>query len=154
MSTSMDTLRSKAIRTVESTLKEFGLDPEKNRITSSPGETSWQISRGSADVMIAINEGPEGRAPRLRLVSPIMKTDGEIPPALMAELLRLNAVALPGIAFGVFRGNLVALVAERSAAYLDRAEVEELLTAIGHSADKYDDLLVKTYGGKRVCDLG
>jgi hypothetical protein len=154
MGSSNNAIRSKAVRTIETALAEIGLDPAKNRVVSSAGETSWQISRGSADVMITVNDGPEGSAPRLRIVSPIVKTDGAVPVDLAVELLKLNAVELPGIAFGLFRSDIVALVAERSAAFLDRAEVTEMLAAIGHFADKYDDLLVSRYGGKRVCDLG
>ncbi len=153
MSVLGNTSQTKAIRIVESVLKGLGLDPEKNRISSSAGETTWQLSRGSADVMIAINAAPAGGAPRLRFVAPIVKV-AEVAPALAVELLRLNATALPGLAFGLFRDDLVALVAERSTEGLDRAEVEELLAAIGHYADKYDDLLVNRFGGRRVCDLG
>lgn len=144
---------NKAIRIVESALKNLGLDPAKNRISSSAGETSWQLSRGSADVMIAINASPAGGAPRLRFVSPIVKV-AEVTSELSIALLRLNATELPGIAFGLFREDIIALVAERSTAGLDRAEVEELLALVGHYADKYDDLLVNEFGGKRVCDLG
>ena len=153
MSVLGNTNQTKAIRVVESVLKGLGLDPEKNRISSSAGETTWQLSRGSADVMIAVNAAAGGGAPRLRLVAPIVKV-ADVAPALAVELLRLNATALPGIAFGLFRDDLVALVAERSTAGLARAEVEELLAAIGHYADKYDDLLVNRFGGRRVCDLG
>lgn len=149
-----DGTHDKAVRTVEAALRGLGLDPEKNRISSSVDETSWQISRGSADVMIAVNAGPGGGPARLRMVAPIVRLDGRIPPELAVRLLGLNAAELPGIAFGVFRNDIVALVAERGAAHLDRGEVEELLAAIGHFADEYDDVLVREFGGKRVCDIG
>jgi hypothetical protein len=143
-----------AMKTVVSVLKDLGLDPDASRIESPADSASWQVSRGSADVMIAISPGQDGRAPRLRIVSPLVKIRGELSAALAARLLRLNATELPGIAFGLFRDDIVALVAERSVDQMDRAEVEELLFAIGHYADKYDDLLVNEFGGTRVCDLG
>jgi hypothetical protein len=154
MAQNLDGAVAKAVRLVESVLKGLGLDPDKNRITAPAGGASWQISRGSADVMIAVNPGIEGRAPRLRVISPLVKVRGDIAQPLAAKLLRLNAAELPGIAFGLFRDDLVALIAERSVADLDRPEVEDLLASIGHFADVYDDLLVKEFGGTRVCDLG
>jgi hypothetical protein len=144
----------KAARLVESVLKGLGLDPDKNKAQAADGGASWQVARGSADILIAINPGPAGRAPRLRLVSPLVKLRGEIAAPQAVKLLRLNATELPGIAFGLFRDDVIALVAERSVADLDRAEVEDLLAAIGHFADEFDDLLVKEFGGTRVCDLG
>jgi hypothetical protein len=154
MAQNLDGAVGKAARLIESVLKGLGLDPDKNRISASAGGAGWQISRGSADVMIAVNPGAEGRPPRIRLVSPLVKLRGELPPALAARLLQQNASELPGIAFGLFRGDIVGLVAERSVADLDRSEIEELLAALGHFADKYDDLLVNEFGGTRVCDLG
>jgi hypothetical protein len=154
MAQNLDGAVGKAARIIESVLKGFGLDPDKNRIQGPAGGASWQITRGSADIMIAVNPGPDGRAARLRLISPLVKVKGELEPALAGRLLQLNAAELPGIAFGLFRGDIIALVAERSVADLDRSEVEELLASIGHFADKYDDLLVKEFGGTRVCDLG
>jgi len=154
MAKQLDGAVGKAVRIVETVLKGLGLDPDKNRLPDLAGGASWQISRGSAEVMIGVNPGADGRAARIRLVSPLVKVQGELAPALAVELLRLNATELPGIAFGAFRDGVVALVAERSAAGLDRAELEDLLAALGHYADKYDDVLVKQFGGTRVCDLG
>jgi len=154
MAQNLDGAVVKVGRIIESVLKGLGLDPDKNRITAPAGGASWQISRGSADVMIAVNPGAEGRAPRLRLVSPLVKVRDNIAPPLAVKLLRLNAAELPGIAFALFRDDVIALVAERSVADLDRTEIEDLLASIGHFADKYDDLLVKEFGGTRVCDLG
>jgi hypothetical protein len=154
MGQKLDGAVGKAARLIESVLKSLGLDPDKNRTQAAEGVASWQVSRGSADVLIAISPGPAGRAPRLRVVSPLVKMHGGLAAPAAIKLLRLNATELPGIAFGLFRDDIVALVAERSVADLDRAEVEDLLAAIGHLADEFDDLLVKEFGGTRVCDLG
>jgi hypothetical protein len=154
MSNNLDGAVGKAARMIEAVLKHLGLDPEKNRTQAPAGAASWQISRGSADVLIAVNPGPNGGAPRLRLVSPLVKVRGELAQPFAAKLLQLNASELPGIAFGLFRTDVIALIAERSVTDLDRTEVEDLLASIGHFADRYDDLLVKEFGGTRVCDLG
>jgi len=154
MAQNVEGAAGKAARIIESVLKSFGLDPDKNRTQAPAGGASWQVTRGSADIMIAINPGPEGHPPRLRIVSPLVKLRGELAPSLALRLLQLNAAELPGIAFGLFRDDVVALVAERSVDCLDPIEVQDLLAAIGHFADKYDDLLVNEFGGTRVCDLG
>jgi len=145
---------SRAAKTVLSVLKGLDIDAAANEVPASQGGMAWQISRGSADVMIALNPpAQEGGAGRLRVVSPIVRFDGEPPRELMVRLLELNGVKLPGIAFGIIGGTVV-LVAERSAADLDRSEVQEILSSIGFYADKYDDMLVEEFGGTRVCDLG
>jgi len=143
----------KAAKAVAAVIKSLGVDPEKSEIKAVEGGAAWQIAKGSADVMIAINPGQDGATARLRVVSPIVKFDPDLPLGLAERLLELNGARLPGIAFGTLSGKIVALVAERSVEYLDRAEVEEMLAVIGHYADKYDDLLVDEFGGTRVCDL-
>lgn len=142
---------AKARKAVEATLRDLGLDPAKNAIEPAPGGLAWHVARGSADVMIALNPASGGGSARLRLVSPVVRVDFDVKPAMLMRLLELNAAKLPGIAFGVL-GDKVVLVAERSVRDLDRGEVEELLAAIGHYADKYDDELAREFGGARVCD--
>ena len=143
----------KAAKTVAAVIKSLGIDPGKSEIKAVEGGAAWQIAKGSAEVMIAINPGQDGSAARLRVVSPIVEFDSDLPVGLAERLLELNGSQLPGIAFGTLGGKVVALVAERGVEYLDRAEVEEILAVIGHYADKYDDLLVDEFGGTRVCDL-
>jgi hypothetical protein len=154
MAQKLDGAVGKAAKMVETVLAHLGVDPERNRSAAPAGGASWQISRGSADILIAINPGRDGGAPRLRLVAPLVKVRDELAQPLAAKLLQLNASELPGIAFGLFRADVVALVAERSVSGLDREELAELLATIGHYADRYDDLLVTEFGGTRVCDLG
>ena len=144
----------KAVKSVTAVLKGLGVDPSKNEIESAEGGTAWQISRGSADIIIAINP-PAGDkvSGRIRIVSPIVKFKTDLPKDLMTRLLELNGTRLPGVAFGMLGDSVVVLVTERSVAELDRAEVEEMLGAIGFYGDKYDDLLVNEFGGTRVCDI-
>ncbi len=145
---------SKAKKTIEAVLKGLELDPGKSSIEGTGGGFAWQIARGSADVMIALNPSQGGAAPRLRLVSPIVKMRDGVPTKLATTLLTLNGTELPGLAFGLIQGDVIVLVAERSVADLDKGEVEELLRLTGFYADKYDDVLVDEFGGTRVCDLG
>ena len=143
----------KAAKAVAAVITSLGVDPQESEIKAVEGGAAWQIAKGSAEVMIAINPGKDGAAARLRVVSPIVKFDSDLPPGLAERLLDLNGSRLPGVAFGTLGGKIIALVAERSVEHLDRSEVEEMLAVIGHYADKYDDLLVDEFGGTRVCDL-
>jgi hypothetical protein len=142
----------KARRVVEGVIKDLGVDPAECAIEAVPGGFAWRVAKGSAHVMIALNPGPEGQPARLRVISPMIKLDGETSPGLLRRLLELNGTDLPGVAFGVI-GDTVVLVAERGVVGLDRPEVGEMLSIIGHFADKYDDILVEEYGGTRVWDL-
>ncbi len=145
---------SKAAKTVAAVLKGLDIDADKNAIDAAQGGAAWQISRGSADIIIGINPPvKDGGVGRLRVISPIVRFDGDVPAALMTKLLELNGTKLPGVAFGIIGGNVV-LVGERSVAGLDRVEFEEMLSSVGFYGDKYDDLLVNEFGGTRVCDLG
>jgi hypothetical protein len=142
----------KARKLVESVIKDLGIDPDESALDGAGDGVAWRVARGSAHVMIAINPAGTGKAARLRIVSPLIAMDEETSPALLRRLLELNGTELPGVAFGVI-GNKVVLVAERSVAGLDRAEVVEMLSVIGFYADKYDDDLVEEFGGTRVWDL-
>jgi len=141
----------RARKTVEKAVARLGLDPAECAIDADAGGAAWHLIRGSADVMVALNPGAGGVPGRLRLVAPVVRVDFDAKPALLMRMLELNATELPGVAFGVL-GNKVVLVAERSVVGLDLPEVEELLRLIGHFADKYDDELVREFGGARVCD--
>ena len=143
----------KAKKVVEGVLKSLGISPDDNVSGGVEGGCGWHVARGSADVLISLIPPQGGAAGRLRVVSPIVRLDGELPLGLTTRLLSLNGTDLPGVAFGIVSGNLVVLVAERSVTALDRSEVEEILHHIGFYADKYDDLLVNEFGGVRVCDI-
>jgi hypothetical protein len=142
----------KTRKLVEAVIEDLGVDPDQSAIEGSKGGAAWRVAKGSAHVMIAVNPGGEGKAARLRVVSPLIKMNDDTSPALLRRLLELNGVELPGVAFGVI-GDKVVLVAERGVTGLDRAEVAEMLAVIGHYADEYDDLLVEEFGGTRVWDL-
>ncbi|MBW2277039.1 MAG: YbjN domain-containing protein [Deltaproteobacteria bacterium] len=142
----------KARKLVESVIKDLGIDPEESSLEASSGGAAWRVARGSAHVMIALNPAGEGKAARLRIISPLILMDEDTSLALLRRLLELNGTELPGVAFGVISDKVV-LVAERSVAGLDRAEVAEMLSVIGFYADKYDDDLVEEFGGTRVWDL-
>jgi hypothetical protein len=142
----------KTRKLVEGVIKELGLDPGECALEASSGGAAWRVAKGSAHVMIAVNPSGEGKAARLRVVSPLIAMDEETSPGLLRRLLELNGTELPGVAFGVI-GDKVVLVAERGVSGLDRIEVAEMLSSIGYYADKYDDDLVEQFGGTRVWDL-
>ncbi len=143
----------KARKILEAAIRDRDVEPDDNKIQATQGGIAWALKFGSAAVMIALNPPVEaGQAGRLRIVSPIVRFEGTAGEELLLRLLELNGTELPGIAFGIV-SNEVVLVAERSVRGLDRAEVEETLALIGHYADQYDDLLVRNFGGVRVCDL-
>lgn len=142
----------KARKLVESAIRDRGLKPDDHRVSAALGGEAWAVKFGSAAVMIALNPGQGAEAGRLRIVSPIVRMPDNPRPELFSKLLELNGTELPGVALGVVRNEIV-LVAERSVRGLDRPEVDELIAAIGHFADTYDDLLVREFGGTRVCDI-
>jgi hypothetical protein len=142
----------KARKLVESAIKDLGIDPAESELEAASGGMAWRVAKGSAHVMIAINPTGEGKAARLRIVSPVILMNEDTSPGLLRKLLELNGTELPGVAFGVI-GDKVVLVAERGVTGLDRAEVTEMLNSIGFYADKYDDDLVEEFGGTRVWDL-
>jgi hypothetical protein len=142
----------KARKIVEAVIRDHGAEPDENKVSAAEGGVAWALAFGSAAVMIALNPGRLGDAGRFRIVSPLVRIEGEPGGDLLLRLLELNGAALPGIAFGVIKSEIV-LVAERSVRGLDRDGVEEMIAMIGHFGDEYDDLLVSEFGGIRVCDL-
>ncbi len=144
---------AKAKKTVENVVKELGVEPADNAVEAVKGGYAWQIARGSADVIISLIPGVHEAAGRIRVVSPLVRMEKGVTKELAVRLLELNGTELPGVSFGLISGDIVVLVAERSVLELDKQEVREMLGLIGYYADKYDDVLVKEFGGTRVCDL-
>ncbi|MDD5306455.1 MAG: YbjN domain-containing protein [Deltaproteobacteria bacterium] len=142
----------KAEKLIEQVIEELGMKPKESRMPGAGG-TTWRVTRGSAAVFVSLNPGRGGEAPRLRIVSPLVRLPEHVPAAMLTRLLELNGTELPGLSFGIIRDKVV-LVAERSVVGLDRNEAAELLQAVGIYGDKYDDFLVREFGGTRVCDLG
>lgn len=144
---------ARARKTVESVLKELGIESVENQVESMEGGHAWLVARGSADVMISLVPGDDHTAGRIRVVSPIVKMDGGISREAAVRLLELNGTQLPGVAFGLIQGDMVVLVSERTVLDLSHLEVQEMLNLVGYYGDKYDDLLVAEFGGSRVFDL-
>jgi hypothetical protein len=142
----------KACKLIETVIREHGNDPDKNRVSAAEGGAAWALLFGSAAVMIALNPSSGKQSARIRIVSPVVKIDGEFKLELLKRLLELNGTTLPGVSFGLVNDEIV-LVSERSIRGLDRPEIEEIIAMIGYYADKYDDLLSLEFGGIRVCDL-
>jgi hypothetical protein len=137
---------------VESVLEERGINPEKSRIQSGAGP-AWGMTQGSAEVYIFLTSAEDGEN-FIQVVSPVMKPTVETMAGtvFMKKLLELNANELTGAAFGL-RDDEVVLTCDRSTSGLDRVEVEDMIRRVSEYADRFDDELVQTYGGKRHCDL-
>jgi hypothetical protein len=143
----------KAEKLIEQVIEGLGVKAKESRMPGAEGGAAWRVDRGSAAVFVSLNPGKGEEAPRLRIVSPLVRLPGQVPASMLTRLLELNGTELPGLSFGIIRDKVV-LVAERSVAGLDRTEAAELLHAVGVYGDKYDDFLVREFGGTRVCDLG
>ncbi len=143
----------RAAEMVEAMIRKQGIDPESVRMAPPGQGRAWSLMRGSAAVAIFLRPPRDGEdAPRLRVVSPIIKVDDAVRPELYKTLLELNASGLGGMAFGVHQDRVV-VVAERRARDLELAEVAHLIERVGVVADHYDDQLIARYGGVRVSDL-
>ncbi len=138
---------------VEDTLRAAGIDPLSALAKDEPGQTSWSLRRGSANVLVSLL-GAVGSPPtRLRVAASVMTVPDEVEARgrLFARLLELNASALSNAAFGLV-GNRVIAVSERPTAGLDGVEVDQVVKHLSAVADTYDDRLVAEFGGKRASD--
>jgi hypothetical protein len=143
----------KAKRLVEGVVAKLGLDPDKVRGDTREDLVTWSIQRGSAVVLVAVAKSDRGDSASLRVVSPIMSLPPE--PTLTAffrRLLELNGHGLVNAAFGLV-GERVVVKSERPTAFLDAAEVEQIVLHLSAVADTYDDRLVKEFGGERSTDM-
>lgn len=146
---------AKAVKTVESVLGGFGLDPGRARLHTTDGSTAWTATRGSAEVLIFLNPAQNNGPNFMRCVSPIWRLpagSADQLNAVLRKLLELNGRDLFGCAFGLMKDDVV-LVSERVCKDMDRAEVEDILRNIGAAADHYDDWLTAQFGGVRLADL-
>jgi type III secretion system-like peptide-binding chaperone len=142
-----------ARKLVEEVVIRLGLDPAKVRGESGPDLINWSIQRGSAVILVSVAKNDRGDAASLSAVSPIMSLPPE--PDLLPffrRLLELNGHGLINAAFGLV-GDRVVVKSERPTAFLDAAEVEQIILHLSAVADTYDDRLVKEFGGHRASDL-
>jgi hypothetical protein len=138
---------------VEEVIVKLGLDPSKVRGTDSPSLVTWTIQRGSAAVLLSVAKNDRGDECFLRAISPIMTLPPEPKvPALFRRLLELNGHGLANAAFGLMNDRVV-VKSERPTAFLDIAEVEQIVMHLSAVADTYDDRLVKEFGGQRASDV-
>jgi hypothetical protein len=141
-----------AKKLVEEVLERLGLDPAKVRGESGPDRTAWSIKRGSASILVSVAKSDRGDTAFLTAVSPIMSLppDAALLP-FFRRLLELNGHGLVNAAFGIV-GDRVVVKSERPTAFLDVAEVEQIVLQLSAVADTYDDRLVKEFGGQRMSD--
>ena len=140
-----------ALALVEATIKKLGLDPETARLPGDKTTQAFALRRGSARVVVAIQDAAGGGV--LRVVAPVVKipADATVAGSLFRRVLDLNGREVHGSAFGIFGDDVVA-IAERSLVDLDASEVEAAIRGVGAVADKWDDALAKEFGTKRSSD--
>jgi hypothetical protein len=142
-----------AKKLIENVITRLGLDPAKVRGENGPDLVTWTIQRGSAAILVSIAKNDRGDAASLRAISPIMSLppESKVLP-LFRRLLELNGHGLVNSAFGIVNGQVV-VKSERPTAFLDAAEVEQIILHLSAVADTYDDRLVREFGGERASDM-
>ncbi len=142
----------RAHKLIEKVLGALGANPKPLEATATDdgaGESvAWQFTRGSAVVTVFLNSAGAGATSYVRAVAPIVRLPDKNVTAAYRRLLELNAKELVGFAFGLI-GEDVVLVAERSTADLDESEVEQMLRALGDTADHFDDKLAAEFAAER-----
>ena len=142
-----------ARKLVEEVVAKLGLDPSKVRGEDRGDFVTWSVQRGSAAVQVTVAKSDRGDASYLRAVSPIMSLPPESNlPSFFRRLLELNGRGLVNAAFGIVDDRIVAK-SERPTAFLDAAEVEQIILQLSAVADTYDDRLVREFGGTRASDI-
>ncbi len=142
-----------AKKLIENVITHLGLDPVKVRGKDEPDLVTWTIQRGSAAILVSIAKNDRGDAASLRAISPIMSLppEAKVLP-LFRRLLELNGHGLVNSAFGIVNDKVV-VKSERPTAFLDAAEVEQIILHLSAVADTYDDRLVREFGGERASDM-
>ncbi|HEU5059662.1 MAG TPA: YbjN domain-containing protein [Kofleriaceae bacterium] len=132
---------------IEDVLVELGHVVDKARVEYPECERAWRISKGSATIEIAllVREGAGWLQVSASVMTPGPKTDTG---ALWRKALLLNAER-PAIASFALRGDTVVLIGQRTTLDLDRSEVLALIETVSTDADRYDDELVREFGGRR-----
>ncbi len=142
-----------ARRLVEEVVLRLGLDPAKVRGENLPNRVSWAIQRGSAIIQVSVTKSDRGDSASLSAISPIMSLPPEAKHlALFRRLLELNGHGLVNAAFGLL-GDRIVVKSERPTAFLDSAEVEQIILHLSAVADTFDDRLVQEFGGQRASDV-
>lgn len=134
----MDAALEKARNVIEAGISQLGVALENCR-TEDPRE--WRLKRGSADVIVRINDNPGGYV--LAIVAPVMNLPQNNVQELALELLSLNH-GFAGIKFTLYK-DLVCLTSTRYIEGMDSKEFLDLLTYLGPVADHYDDVLKQKY---------
>jgi hypothetical protein len=141
-----------ATRLVEDVMGRLGLDAANLRANDGPDVATWTVQRGSATILVSVAKSDLGEAAYFRAISPLMSLPSGDPLPLFRRLLELNGRGLINASFGIV-GDRVVAKSERPTAFLDAAEVEQIIVHLSAVADTYDDRLVKEFGGQRSSDL-
>ena len=142
-------LRS-CITMIEGVLTSLGHNPDDSRVAGKDTWPAWRVQKGTAYVFILM----DGRGDEnfLRIVAPVLQIVPAVDRAkLYQRLLELNHGEIYGSAFAIDKErDLVVLLAERTTTDLDRSEVLDLVKRVEEYADRYDDILVGEFGGRKA----
>ena len=132
---------------VEDVLVELGHVVDKARVEYPECEQAWRISKGSATIEVAllVREGAGWLQVSASVMTPGSKTDRA---ALYRKALLLNAERATIASFAL-RGDTLLLIGQRPSLDMDRSEVLALIESVSTDADRYDDELVREFGGRR-----
>lgn len=142
-------LRS-CVSMVEDVLQTLGHSAEQSRVEGKDAAPAWKVRKGSASVYILVVA--RGEENLLRIVAPVLFLEDKMDrPRLFQRMLELNHSEVYGAAFALDNdAGLVVLVSERLTVDLDRSEVLDLVKRVEEYADRYDDILVDEFGGKKA----
>src|SRR5687768_12764124 len=132
---------------IEDVLVELGHVVDKTRVEFPECERAWRISKGSATIEIAllVREGAGWLQVSASVMTPGPRTDTA---ALWRKALLLNAERAAIASFAV-RGDTIVLNGQRPTLHNERSQVLALIETVATDADRYDDELVREFGGRR-----
>ncbi len=141
---------NEAVKTISEILTD-ALENKKIKQFSQVEENKFTVEYGSSQVLITATTYDESQISSIEF-SAIVTTGTELKPELMELLLKSNTSYETG-AFGIlFDGTIVykqILLTDK----LTPLAISHNLEIVGKVADKYDDIIVQNFGGKRACDV-
>jgi hypothetical protein len=125
----------------------------KNKIKqfSKVDDNKFTVNFGSSQVLITANADDNSKIHTIEF-SAIVTSGTELKPELMELLLKSNTSYESGAFAILFDGTIVykqILLTDK----ITPLAIARNLEIVGKVADKYDDIIVKHFGGKRACDV-
>lgn len=126
---------------------------EKNKINqfSQVEENKFTVDYGSSQVLITAHADEESKINSIEF-SAIVTTGTVLKPELMELLLKSNTSYETG-AFGILFDGTIVYKQILLTDMLTPLAIARNLEIVGGVADKYDDIIVHNFGGKRASDV-